>query len=57
MKGFNTMAQTPIPVLKISGTFALVIFLYVTVIFGALHLLAISKPNNKFFKAWLGLGF
>jgi hypothetical protein len=47
----------PVPVLKVSGTFALVIFLYVTVIFGALHLLAISKPENKFFKAWLALGF
>jgi hypothetical protein len=47
----------PVPVLKISGTFALVIFLYVTVIFGALHLLAISNPENKFFKSWLALGF
>jgi hypothetical protein len=47
----------PIPVLKVSFAQTLIIFLTVTVVFGALHLLAISKPNNRFFKAWLALGF
>jgi len=49
--------NVPIPVLKISFTQTLVIFLTVTVVFGSLHLLAISKPENRFFKAWLALGF
>ena len=49
--------QIAIPTLKVSFTQTLIIFLTVTVVFGALHLLAISKPNNKFFKAWLALGF
>jgi len=46
-----------IPVLKISGTVALVIFLYVTILFGTLHLVALSYPNSKFAKAWIALGF
>lgn len=46
-----------IPVLKISGVFALVIFLYVTVLFGAAHLAALSYPDNKLSKAWVLLGF
>lgn len=46
-----------IPVLKISGTVALIVFLYVVVIFGTLHLLALSKPDSKFAKAWVLLGF
>lgn len=46
-----------IPVLKISGTVALVIFLYVTVLFGTLHLLALAYPQSKWAKAWVLLGF
>lgn len=45
------------PSLKVSGAAALVTALYVVAIFGALHLLAISKPDNKYARAWLGLGF
>jgi hypothetical protein len=51
------MANIPVPVFKINGANALVTFLYVAVIFGSLHLLAISKPDNKVSKAWLALGF
>ena len=47
----------PVPVLKVSFTQTVIIILTVTVVFGALHLLAISKPENRFFKAWLALGF
>lgn len=46
-----------IPVLKISGTVALIIFLYVVVMFGTLHLLALSKPDSQLAKAWIVLGF
>lgn len=46
-----------IPAFRIGGTQAIVIFLYVTVIFGALHLLAISYPDKALAKAWLSLGF
>lgn len=46
-----------IPVLKISGTVALIIFLYVTVLFGTLHLLALTYPDSKIAKAWVLLGF
>lgn len=46
-----------IPVLKISGTVALIIFLYVTILFGTLHLVALSYPNSKLAKAWVLLGF
>jgi hypothetical protein len=46
-----------IPVLKISGTVALIIFLYVTVLFGTLHLVALSFPDSKLAKAWVLLGF
>jgi hypothetical protein len=46
-----------IPVLKISGTVALIIFLYVVVLFGTLHLVALSKPDSKWSKAWVLLGF
>lgn len=46
-----------IPVLKISGTVALIIFLYTVVMFGTLHLVAISNPDSKFAKAWIALGF
>ncbi len=51
------MADGAIPVMKISGTVALIIFLYVVVIFGTLHLLALSKPDSKWAKAWILLGF
>lgn len=46
-----------IPVLKISGTVALIIVLYSVVIFGTLHLLALSYPQSKWAKAWILLGF
>ena len=51
------MANVPVPVFRLSGANALVVFLYVFVIFGSLHLLAISRPNNKIAKALLALGF
>ena len=46
-----------IPVLKISGTVALIIFLYVTILFGTLHLLALTYPQSRAAKAWVLLGF
>lgn len=52
-------SQIPIPVMRVSGTFALLIFLYVFVTFGALHLFAISKygSSTKVGKVIIGLGF
>lgn len=46
-----------IPVLKISGTVALIIVLYTVVLFGTAHLLALSKPQSKLSQAWILLGF
>lgn len=46
-----------IPVLKVSGTVAIMITLYVVVIFGTLHLLALSFPDSKLAKSWILLGF
>ncbi len=46
-----------IPVLKISGTVAIIIFLYVTVLFGAAHLACLAYPDSKLAKAWVLLGF
>jgi len=51
------MANVPVPVFRLSGANAIVVFLYVAVIFGALHLLAISKPDNRIAQAWISLGF
>lgn len=51
------MANIPVPVFRINGSNAIITFLYVAVIFGALHLLAVSKPNNKIAQAWIALGF
>lgn len=51
------MANIPVPVLRINGVSAVVVFLYVVAIFGSLHLLAISKPDSKLAKAWLSLNF
>lgn len=51
------MANVPVPTFRIGGTSGLVILLYVTALFGTLHLLAISKPDNKFAQAWIALGF
>lgn len=42
---------------KVSGANAIIVTLYVIAIFGTLHLLAISKPDSKLSRAWLGLGF
>lgn len=52
-----TGVNVPVPVFRINGANAIVTFVYVAVIFGALHLLAISKPDNKLAKMWLALGF
>ena len=49
--------QVPIPVMRVSGAFAFIVFLYVVVVFGSLHLLAISKPDWTISKVILGLGF
>jgi len=51
------MANIPVPVFRINGANALVVFLYVVAAFGGLHLAAISKPNNRLAQAWLSLGF
>lgn len=51
------MANIPVPVFRINGSNAIITFLYVAVIFGALHLLAVSKPDNKIAQAWIALGF
>lgn len=49
--------NVPVPVFRISGATALVTFLFVAAIFGALHLAAVSKPENRLSQAWLALGF
>ena len=46
-----------IPAFRIGGSHALVIFLYVFVMFGALHLIALAYPNNKMSRALFALGF
>jgi hypothetical protein len=46
-----------VPVLKVSGTVALIVFLYVVVLFGSLHLWATAKPESKLAQAWILLGF
>jgi len=46
-----------IPVLKVSGTVALIVFLYVTILFGTLHLVALSYPKSKLAQSWILLGF
>ena len=51
------MANVPVPVFRLSGSNALVTFLYVFVLFGALHLLATSKPTSKLSQAYFALGF
>jgi len=52
------MATTlSLPVLRVSGVFAIVVALYVIAFFGSMHLLAISKPDSKLAQAWIGLGF
>lgn len=51
------MADGAIPVIKVSGTVAIMVTLYVIVVFGSLHLLAISKPQSKWAQAWIALGF
>jgi len=45
------------PHFHLSGMHALVIFLEMIVLFGAVHLLAVSFPNSKASQAWLALGF
>lgn len=51
------MANIPVPVFRVNGASALVIALYVVALFGAAHLAAISKPDNRIARAWLALGF
>lgn len=46
-----------IPHFHVSGAHALVVFLFIVAIFGALHLLAASKPDLTVSQAWLALGF
>lgn len=46
-----------IPAFRIGGSHALVIFLYVFVIFGTLHLFALANPQTKFAKTLFALGF
>ncbi len=43
--------------MKVNGTQGVVIFLFVLVTFGSLHLLAASMPESKFARIWFGLGF
>lgn len=43
--------------MKVNGTQGLVVFLFVLVTFGSLHLMAASLPESKFAKIWFGLGF
>lgn len=50
------MANVPVPVFRISGAGGIVVALYVVAVFGSLHLLAISKPDNSWSQAYLGLG-
>lgn len=45
------------PNLRIGGMSGVVLFLYVVAIFGALHLLAQSAPDNVISKSWRALGF
>jgi len=51
------MATVPVPTFQLNGATAFVTFLYVVATFGALHLLALSKPNARLSQAWLSLGF
>lgn len=49
--------NVPVPVFRISGASGIVVFLYCVAMFGAIHLLATSKPNHPLSRAWLALGF
>ena len=51
------MANIPVPVFRVNGTNAIVVFLYVFALFGSMHLLAIAKPNARLSQAYLALGF
>lgn len=52
------MADSVIPSIgKVGGADALKVALYVFVIFGTLHLVAISHPNSRWSRAFLALGF
>lgn len=51
------MANNIIPVIKVSGIVALIIFAYVIAMFGTAHLVAISNPDHPLAKAWIALGF
>lgn len=46
-----------VPVFKISGTQAAIIFLTVFATFGTLHLVTLSFPNSKWAQAIVLLGF
>ena len=46
-----------VPVFRISGTQAVIIFLTVLVTFGTLHLVTLSFPNSKWAQAFVLLGF
>lgn len=51
------MASVPMPHFHVSGMHALVVFLFVVVMFGSAHLLACSHPTNTVAQGWLALGF
>lgn len=46
-----------LPHFHVSGMHGFIVFLFVVVTFGSLHLLAMSAPDSSLSKAWLGLGF
>lgn len=42
---------------KITGMQGAIVFLFVVVAFGSLHLLTSSFPDNRLAQAWKALGF
>lgn len=51
------MKGTSVKHVHISPLHAIVMVAVVVAAFGTMHLLALSHPKSRFFKAWLGLGF
>lgn len=52
------MATNLLPHFHVSGLHATVVFLFIVVAFGSLHLLASSYPDSHLSQAWTGgLGF
>lgn len=46
-----------IPVFKVSANQLWLTVAMTVLFFGTAHLLAFSKPSNRFAQAWIGLGF